>query len=50
MRLGATAAVTVLAIPIQPIVGIDGIYDVISSAFLLCYWLLLIRDIRKALA
>ncbi len=50
MRIGATAAVAVIAIPVQPIVGIDGIYDIASSVFLLCYWLLLIKDIRKALS
>jgi hypothetical protein len=49
-RLGATAAVTLIAIPVQPIVGIDGIYDVVSSVLLLCYWLLLVNDIRKALS
>ena len=50
MRLGATAAVAVIAIPVQPIVGVDGIYDMASSIFLLCYWLLLIKYIRKALS
>lgn len=50
MRLGATAAVAVIAIPVQPIVGVDGIYDIASTMFLLCYWLLLIKDIRKALS
>ena len=49
-RITATALVAMIAIPVQPIVGIDGIYDLASSAFLLCYWLLLIRDIRKALS
>ncbi len=49
-RIGATAAVAMIAIPIQPVVGIDGIYDIASSIFLLCYWLLLIREIQKALA
>jgi hypothetical protein len=49
-RIGATAAVAIIAIPVQPIVGIDGIYDLASSVFLLCYWLLLIQDIRKALS
>ncbi len=47
-RIGATAAVAMIAIPVQPIVGIDGIYDIISSILLLCYWFLLISDIRKA--
>ena len=50
MRIGATATVAVIAIPVQPIVGIDGIYDIASSIFLLCYWLLLIKDVQKALA
>jgi hypothetical protein len=49
-RIGATAAVTMIAIPIQPIVGVDGIYDTVSTIFLLCYWLLLIKDIQKALS
>lgn len=50
MRIGATATVAVIAIPVQPIVGIDGIYDIASTIFLLCYWLLLIKDVRKALS
>ena len=49
-RIGATVMVSIIAIPVQPVLGIDGIYDLASTAFLLCYWFLLIRDIRKALA
>ena len=49
-RIGATVALAIIAVPVQPILGIDGIYDLASSAFLLCYWFLLIRDIRKALS
>lgn len=49
-RIGATAAVAMIAIPVQPIVGVDGIYDIASSIFLLCYWLLLIKDVREALS
>ena len=49
-RIGATAAVAMIAIPVQPIVGVDGIDDTVSSVFLLCYWLLLIKDIHKALS
>ena len=49
-RIGVTAAVAMIAIPVQPIVGVDGIYDVVGTLFLLCYWLLLLRDIQKALS
>ncbi len=47
-RIAATTAVAMIAIPVQPIVGIDGIYDIVSTVLLLCYWFLLILDIRKA--
>ena len=47
-RIGATAAVAAIAIPVQPILGVDGIYDIVSSILLIGYWLLLIKDIRKA--
>ncbi len=37
-RVGATAAAGALAIPIEPIPGLDAIYDVAVPILLLWYW------------
>jgi hypothetical protein len=42
-RLGATMGVGVLAIPIEPIPGLDGLYDIAGPLFLLYYWFTFIR-------
>jgi hypothetical protein len=34
----------VLAIPIEPIPGLDGIYDIAAPIFLLYYWFTFIRS------
>ena len=43
-RVGATLGAGVLAIPIEPIPGLDGIYDIAAPVFLLYYWLTFIRS------
>jgi hypothetical protein len=43
-RVGATLGVGVLAIPIEPIPGLDGIYDIAAPIFLLYYWFTFIRS------
>jgi hypothetical protein len=37
-RVAATAAVGALAIPIEPIPGLDAVYDIAAPALLLLYW------------
>ena len=46
-RLGATMGVGVLAVPIEPIPGLDGLYDIAGPLFLIYYWF---TFIRKAMA
>lgn len=43
-RVGATVAAGALAIPIEPIPGIDGLYDVAVPVVLLWYWFTFFRD------
>ena len=43
-RLGATAAAGALAIPVQPIPGLDGAYDVAVPLLLIWYWFTFFRD------
>jgi hypothetical protein len=38
-RMGATAAAGALAIPIEPIPGLDGLYDIGMPIVLILYWL-----------
>lgn len=38
-QVAATAAVGALAIPIEPIPGLDAVYDIGAPALLLLYWL-----------
>lgn len=46
-RVGATLAAGALAVPIEPIPGIDVLYDVGAPAALLWYWWTFIRDARR---
>jgi hypothetical protein len=39
MRVGATIVAGVVALPVEPIPGIDVLYDVGVPLVLLCYWL-----------
>jgi len=48
-RIGATAAVALLAGPLEPIPGIDAVYDVAGLVFLAIYWTSLVKDIANAL-
>jgi hypothetical protein len=44
-RVGATAAAGALAIPIEPIPGLDAAYDVAVPALLIWYWFTFFRDV-----
>jgi hypothetical protein len=43
-RVGATAAAGLVAIPIEPIPGLDGIYDIAVPLLLIWYWFTFFRD------
>jgi hypothetical protein len=43
-RVGATVAAGALAIPIEPIPGIDAMYDVAVPLLLIWYWFTFFRD------
>ena len=43
-RLGATAAAGAVAIPIEPIPGIDALYDIAVPIALIWYWYTFFRD------
>ena len=45
-RVGATLAAGALAVPIEPIPGIDVLYDVGAPVALLWYWWTFVRDAR----
>ena len=49
-RIGATAAAGVLAVPIEPIPGLDVLYDIGAPILLLCYWYTFFRRIRPTLS
>lgn len=38
LRIGATAAVSALAVPIEPVPGLDVLYDIGAPAFLIWFW------------
>jgi hypothetical protein len=44
-RLGATAAAGVFAVPVQPVPGLDGAYDIVVPLLLLWYWFTFFRDV-----
>ena len=43
-RVGATAAAGALAIPIEPIPGLDALYDFTVPVLLIWYWFTFLRD------
>jgi hypothetical protein len=43
-RVGATAVAGVVAIPIEPIPGLDAIYDAVVPLALIWYWFTFFRD------
>ena len=45
-RVGATAALGALALPMEPIPGIGEVYDIGAPILLLWYWYTFFRDIR----
>jgi hypothetical protein len=45
-RLGATLAAGAVAIPLEPIPGIDVLYDVGAPLLLIWYWFTFFRDAR----
>jgi hypothetical protein len=46
-RLGATLAAGAVAIPLEPIPGIDLLYDIGVPIVLVWYWLTFFRDARR---
>jgi hypothetical protein len=47
-RVGATAAAGLVAIPIEPIPGLDGIYDIAVPLVLIWYWFTFFRDALRS--
>lgn len=45
-RVGATAALGALALPIEPIPGVGEAYDIGAPILLLWYWYTFFRDLR----
>jgi hypothetical protein len=43
-RVGATAAAGALAVPIEPIPGVDALYDFAVPTLLIWYWFTFFRD------
>lgn len=46
-RVGATAAAGALAIPVEPIPGLDAVYDIGVPIFLIWYWYKFFRDLPR---
>lgn len=49
-RLGATAAAGMLAIPIEPIPGVDALFDLGAPVLLIWYWFTFFRDMRRGMS
>ena len=49
-RLGATLAAGALAIPLEPIPGIDALYDIGVPIVLVWYWFTFFRDARRTMS
>jgi hypothetical protein len=49
-RLGATAAVGAAAIPIEPIPGLDVLYDIGAPVLLLLYWISFFRNAGRMMS
>ena len=43
-RVGATLGAGVLAVPIEPIPGLDALYDIAVPIFLIYYWFTFLRE------
>jgi hypothetical protein len=48
-RMGATIAAGVLAIPIEPIPGLDVLYDIGAPLLLLIYWVSFFKNARRTM-
>jgi hypothetical protein len=46
-RIGATAAAGAVAIPLEPIPGLDGLYDIAVPIVLIWYWYTFFRDVIR---
>jgi hypothetical protein len=46
-RVGATLAAGALAIPVEPLPGIDAIYDIGVPILLVVYWLSFFRNVHR---
>ena len=46
-RVAATAAAGAVAIPVEPIPGLDALYDVAVPVALIWYWFTFFRDARR---
>ena len=49
-RLGATLAAGAVAIPLEPIPGIDAVYDIAIPIVLIWYWFTFFRDARRMMS
>jgi hypothetical protein len=49
-RIGATAAISLLAVPLAPIPVVDALYDVSGAVFLAIYWFDIFKAIAKSIA
>jgi hypothetical protein len=49
-RVGATAAAGLVAVPLEPIPGVDVLYDVAAPIALLWYWFTFFREAVRATA
>jgi hypothetical protein len=49
-RIGATAAAGALAVPVEPIPGLDALYDVGVPILLIWYWFTFFRDAGRAMS
>jgi hypothetical protein len=47
-RIGATAAIALLAVPLEPIPGVDVLYDAAGVVFLAIYWFGIFKTIAAA--
>jgi hypothetical protein len=49
-RVGATAAAGALAVPVEPVPGLDALYDIGIPILLIWYWFTFFRDARRAMS
>jgi hypothetical protein len=46
-RLAATLGAGLVAIPLEPIPGVDAVYDITAPIILIVYWLMFFRGLMK---